>query len=97
MHAETSRKAGTLLPSWTCSSCLSKEVTPCSFALKFHNLKLQGRRGGTGEGGESNGLCFIFTSTLALRIGTLMQGQVSGTMSHQEDSVTCMFPQNAYM
>lgn len=41
--------------------CLSKEVTPCSFALKFHTSQAaRQKRGGTGEGGESNLIVFHF-------------------------------------
>lgn len=78
--------------------CLSKEGNSCSFALKFHKSQAaRQKRGGTGEGGESNLIVFHFHKhTGPQGIGNSMQGQVSGP-EPPRGQCHMYVSQNAYM
>jgi len=60
-NAETPKKGRNTSAFLDLILCLSKEVIPYSFALKFHKSQAaRQKRGGTGEGGESNLTVFHF-------------------------------------
>lgn len=60
-NAETPKKGRNTSAFLDLLLCLSEEATPYSFALKFHKSQAaRQKRGGTGEGGESNLTVFHF-------------------------------------